>query len=751
MRRPHLVAALTVLCLGAAAAAPAQIVQVPEADVLAPSTADPVRLDQPTISLAEAVTLAIEHNPAIAQSAEALRGAAGRHRESRGLFDPRLRFLPSVTFDLQEMAPFLKAREINKRETIRIIRDDFTILTQALRGVIDSTSTVPPRCPSGLQLQNGQLDFTGANLDLSGRDEVEVALLGANTTLQSALVEIGQGLTFDISDICRTEPRQLLSPELMIGALRRIDQSGGLGLEGILTSVAQIPRETRILQEDITRTVAQRARLALDRLGPLADDELKRNITLDVNLSKVFRNGLTLDGGYQMQSQEHNFVDKPLDPTFGGFETPPQFFSNATASVTIPIGRGRGRAATASSEQAAGLIASGERAQFRHDIAEEVFRTVLSYLDLVAAQETVRRFEESSARQQQIFDLSSARVNAGELAQADLARVQASAAGVEGALALAQADLVSARIALAEQIGVRVDDLDDAPLAAQDFVDAITTVEDVDRLIAMALASRHDVRAASARREAAVALAAGARANARPRLDLTLTGGVFNLYDSPFFKFLPDEGGAIICSPAAPLEKADCNFPAGVGVALPTSPVTGTPVPPLSAVRYYSPVGYGRALTGRHTPFVTVALDIELPFGNRTARGRVAQAEATLTTSAIQSENLRRVIGENVVELAGTVRRAASSLAQWEAAVAEGTETLEGRVRMFQVGDTTLIDALITEEGLTGDHLQLVRQRQAYLSALARMKLELGELVVVDDSGPTAGLVRFDAGTFAAQ
>ncbi|MCC7044015.1 MAG: TolC family protein [Acidobacteria bacterium] len=732
---PVCCAALAVLCLGTAAPASAQVVQVTAAEALATTAAEPARLTQPTISLADAVTLSIRHNPAIAESAEALRGATGRHQQTRGLFDPTVRFLPSVSFDLKEMAPFLKAREINKRETIRIIASNFTLLSQALRQMIDASSPVVPRCPSGLQLPNGQLDLTGADLDLAGRDETELALLGVDTALQSVVVELGEGLDIDISSICRSEPREVISPEYLMGAFRRIDQAGGLGLQGILTSVSQIPLETRILQEDITRTVAQRALLALDRLGPLAEDELKRNITLDVNLSKMFRSGLQVTGDFQMQSQEHNFVDKPLDPTFGGLETPPQFFSSASGTLTVPLGRGRGTAATAASETAASRIAEGEREQFRHDVAEEVFRTVLSYLDLVAAQETVTRLEESGSRQQQILSLSQARVNAGELAQADLARVRASVAAIAGSLAQARTALVSARVALAEQMGVRVDDLQGAPLAAQRFASTITTADDVNRLIAQALSSRRDLRAAAARRDAAAALAAGARANARPRLDLTLTGGLYNLYDSPFFKFLPDEREPII----------------SVTSGLPTQPVTGTPVAPLDPARYFSPVGYGRALKGRHTPFATVAVTFELPFGNRTARGRAAQAEASLNSSAIQSENLRRVIGENIVELTETLRRAADSLAEWEAAVARGAETLDGRIRMFQVGDATLIDALLTEDGLTGDHLQLVRQRQAYLSALARLKLELGELVVVDGADASAETMRFDAGAFTAQ
>ena len=721
-------AACAAACLGFAIPAAAQVVRVPEAETLAAAQEAPARSTQATIGLSDAVALALRHNPAIKEQAESLRAATGRLQQARGPFDPTLRVLPSATFDLKEMAPFLKAREISKRETIRIIADNFTILTQALREMIDVTSTTPPRCPSGLQLSNGQIDLTRDNLDLSGRDATERALLGVDTALQSVVVELADGLSINLADICRSEPRELISPELLVGTFRRIDQSGGLGLEGILQSVAQIPRETRILQEEITRTVAQRARLALDRLGPVAEDELTRNITIDVSLSKLFRGGFQVSGDYQLQSQEQNFVGKPLDPTFGGFDTPPQFYSSAAGTLTVPLGRGRGSVATAASERAARRIVEGEREQFRYDVSEEVFRTVLAYLNLVAAQQTVEQLEASAGRQQRILELSEARVKAGDLAQADLARVRASAAGTDGSLAQARAALVSARIALAEQIGLRVESLGDAPLAADAFAAVQAADTDADALIARALSARHDLRAASSRRDAAAALAAGARANARPRLDLTLTGGIFNLEDSPFFKFLPDERLPIISATSG----------------IPTTPVTGTPVPPLDPVRYYSPVGYGRAIANRHTPFATVAITFELPFGNHTARGRAAQAEATHTSSAIQSEDLRRSIGENVVELTQSLRRAATSLTEWDAAVARGGETLDGRLRMFQTGDTTLIDVLLTEDSLTGDYLQQIRQRQAYLSALARLRLEVGDLVTVDGAGAPTGTLQFD-------
>ena len=735
-RQPlHILGAAT-LAAGLATANPAlaQVVSVDESDVLAPAE-EPARLADPALTLSEAVDLAIAHNPAIDQQAAVVRAALGRQQETRGLFDPILRISPSASFDYKEMAPSLVSREINKRETIRIIANNFTALTLGLREMIEAEAGragAPPRCPEGI-LSNGQLDLTGANLDLSGRDPLERELLGVETNLQSVVVELGDGIDLSaLSSICRSEPREILAPEFMIDAFRRIDQSGGLGLEGILQSVAQIPRETRILQEQIARTVALRAKLALDRLGPLAKDELKRNITIDTSLSKLFRNGLLVTGDFQVQSQEHNFVDKPLDPTFGGLETPPQFFSQASGSVTVPLGRGRGGAATAANARAAERMVEAEREQFRHLVAEEVFRTVLAYLNVVAAEQTVAQLEESLTRQQQILTLSEGQVTAGELAQADLARVRASSFAIESSLAQARSALLTARLGLADQIGLEVTSLDDAPVAAEGFATVAPTTGEVEAFIDQALASRHDIRAATARREAADALTAGARAAARPRLDLTFTAGIFNLEDSPFFKYLTDEADPII----------------SVTSGLPTGPVTGSRVPPEDPVRYFNPIGFGRAVGNRHTPFATVTLALELPFGNNAAKGRLAQAESASSSAAIQSQELRRVVGDSIVDLVHSLERSAAALAERESAVARNAETLDGQLQMFQIGDSTLIDVLLTEDGFTGDNLELIRLRQAYLGARARLQYELGRLVTVDTAGAGTPAVQFDPATF---
>jgi outer membrane protein TolC len=162
-------------------------------------------------------------------------------------------------------------------------------------------------------------------------------------------------------------------------------------------------------------------------------------------------------------------------------------------------------------------------------------------------------------------------------------------------------------------------------------------------------------------------------------------------------------------------------------------------------VRYYSPRGAYRALTGRHEPFFEVGVTLELPFGNRAARGRAAQAEASLRSSSVVAGDLARTTDANVVGVAESLQRASESVASWTAAITSGNQTLAGALARFQSGDFSLIDTLLTEESLTNDQLLLVRQRQVQLSVLARLRFEAGTLVSFDGLRTPDERVRFQS------
>jgi outer membrane protein TolC len=726
-------AAALILLHAGPARAQTQGVEIAGAEVFQPKPYGPAPLPQSAITLGEAVLLALRHDPGIRTAAERARAAQGRFAEARGVFDPVLRLQPQATYDLTQITPGLFKGERERREVLLVVRNVFEGLTDGFRDAITGSEPFRiPLCPASLGLSNGRLlDLSGSltlNFDvLSDIDRELLGRSGLGNTNTQLTIDFDDLNMIDLSEICAEYPRKLFDPNQFVGVYRRmirvIDQSGDRGLEGILKSVEQIPRESYILQEQIYRAVSDRADLGLARLGPIASEELKRNAKLDVTFTKPFRGGLIATANYQLQAQEHNFVDKPLDPSFGGLGTPPQFFSSVFGTLTMPLFRGRG-ASTAAPERAARALADSEEHQLRHVASETAFRAVLSYLDVIAAQERVRILEGSAARQQQLLDLSQQRVTAGDLAQAEVARVQARVARVNGSLELARANLVSARVALADTLGVSVESVDAAPMATEAFSAGSATIPAIEQLFSQALAMRRDLRAAALRREASIELLAAARADARPLFDVEITAGMSNLFDSPFFRYFADERGAIVSRQTG----------------VPVSATTGSAVTPARAYRYFDPRGYRRAFTGRYEPFATVRLTFELPFGNNDARGRVAQAQADLERASTQYGEIPRLMHERIADVTGAVARAAAGVEQAQVAAARNQETLESALRLFRTGDQTLIDAITTEESLVGDELLLLTQRQAYLSALARLKFELGELVLVDGSGTTERL-----------
>jgi outer membrane protein TolC len=732
-------AGLASLVLFAAHPAIAQVVEVPTSEVIQSRAFEPARLAQQSVGLLEAVTSTIRQSPSIRRAAERLVSASGRHQQSRGIFDATLRSAPSVNFSLQQMTPFLRSREIGKRETIQNVADEYTALTAILRQIIRATPTDPVRCPSNLSL-NPQ------DILLDRVDPTEKTLLGIDRNLFAPSIEFegllttgaltGDGVTtvLDLGDICQTPVDPFFSPEAFNGAMRQIDQSAGLGLSGVLTSVAQIPREIRILQEQITQTVALRAKLTLDKLGPVPADDLKINFAGDISFAKLLRNGLAFDVGFEVQSQEHNFVDKPLDPSYGGLGLPDQFFSELSASLNIPLARGRGRVSTAAPERASERIVVAEREQLRHIVSEEVFRTILAYVNLVTARETLRLLEQSTARNTQIQQLTQQRVTGGDLPGMEVGRVQARAARVAASAVEARVAVQEARVSLAESMGVSLITLDEAPLSVDSLTTVLTGTLDTQALLDSAHRGRYDVQAAEERREASAILAAGARADERPMLDLTLTGGISNFYDSPFFRYLADGPDAIQATRTVPITS-----------------LVGAPGPVESPVRYYDPRGFYRSVTGRYEPFMGVKLTWQLPFGNNSAKGRSSQAAATLRDSSIQLTDLQRVIDERVLSSIEAVRRSEEAVRQSQLAVQAGQQVYTSALQSVQNGDLTIVDALLTEEGVTTDELALARQRQAYLSALARLKFETASLVTFEDPNTAVERIRFQPTDFVGR
>src|SRR5262249_43816150 len=150
-----------------------------------------------------------------------------------------------------------------------------------------------------------------------------------------------------------------------------------------------------------------------------------------------------------------------------------------------------------------------------------------------AAQETLKEMQNSVARQNQIVQLTDQGIAGGDLPAIEANRARARAARVSQAASAARGDLLAARASLAEALGVDAASMIDLPTASRSFATAFAESGSQETLTAQALAARRDVRARQSELAAAETLVAGARIDARPRLDFQFTGGVSDLSESP--------------------------------------------------------------------------------------------------------------------------------------------------------------------------------------------------------------------------
>jgi outer membrane protein TolC len=681
----------------------------------------------PAVSLDEAVRTTLDRSPKLALQTQTIETLAGQLRETSGTFDTVFRASPTAGFQQQALSPGLQQSAKGLRDTLKNIQDNYTQLTGVLQIIIRNQQIVPPRCPaSGTTFTFGSRQFSNAFLqnpiNVDRIDTSERTLLGTNTFLNgTALGDLLGGIS--ASAIC-TDPNIIqLAPQNFfdffrrVGATGAIDQSGGQGLQAFLRGVNQIEPENRLLQLQITSAVAARARLALQRLGPVPIDDITFTSGLDVSAFKPFRNGWSFTADANIQSQERNYRDKPIDPAFGGLGQPPQFFTQIQFTLNAPLGRGFGTTQIAAPERSARLVLASERENLRHNATEEAFRTTLAYLNVIAARDTLAAYQDSLTRQNRIIQLTDQAVQIGDIARVETDRARARASTVQSAINAARASLTQNRISLAEAMGLDPDRLDATPLPAESYASATAAVPDANTLIAQALALRRDVRARARRLEATEILAAGARAGMKRRYDFNVNAGISNLYDTPVYRFLPDEQGTII------------------------PPST----PPRAAIRFYSPSGYYNAIIGRYEPFVVAQFQFQFPFKNSSARGRFQQAEANMTSTRVDAVDLTRSIRDNVVDLTDQIRQSAAAIERWQAAVRADDQALQGVLQRFEIREVKLIDTLLTEEAATQDRLQLISQWQKYFSALARLKFETGELLTFGSEGPSISDFKFDS------
>ena len=646
----------------------------------------PVKLEAPELSLTEAVQLTVFHNPRIQLAKQDLARSLGQLQQAKGAFDHDLALAAGFSWFNQELLDSEVDQIQELHDTLAITAETFSELHQQFLSALENDEQ-EPLCPAGVSFDNDDIVIGGESL----ATDVIIRFRG-----------IDIDLICDSSDV-RFSRRVL---EAVAGSNLPIAEF----LEEQRSDLVERRRAQFRFRSELAEEISTKAALALVRLGPLPMDVTSKEISIDLRWVKFFRSGLSLRGNISLKSQQDNFDDKPLDPTFGGLPIQNRFPNIVSLGLRLPLGKGRGESSSAS-ERASQAGVEARRDQLRHLISAEVFRTTLSYLNLIASLDAVLLLEESAERHRNLVEITEGLIEADEVPASAINRVQAQTAAVLESVASSRLALLDGRFGLADTIGLSVEKLAEAPLPSEGFTMAVSSEPNADALIDLALEERRDTRALSQARDAQQFLANAARADLKRRIDFVATGGLSTFYESPFWRFLPDE-----------LED----------------------LPPLPPLRFYNHRGFYRSLRRAYKPFFRVQLTFDLPFKNNVAKGRLLREQSLLTTSEINLTDLKRIVRNNVIEVRGTLDRAVAALQRRRETVAHYDDTLETARARYQSGDITVVDILITEEDLLREQLELVRDLQIYLSILSRLRFEAGTMITYQQENTSLEFVSFD-------
>jgi outer membrane protein TolC len=595
-----------------------------------PAAAPPVLQFAPGgIPLEEAVRLTLQSVPAIRLAEADVALKKGIWQEQSGLFDTTFSGNVAFSHQINELSDSAKAAEQKKRDDLQSVINAGPGNVSLAQQVVNLVTGV----------QNGSV--------------TPQQLSATSPTLAASLIELDAVIA--------------ASPAAQAAALRDTRKQ-------LLDNALQTANQTLTEQQ----TLLDQSRQGLHDIGPTPTDRTATDLTMNLQLSRLFRNGISVspyvDGAYDVT----NYRGKPQAVRFGGLGLTDLYTFHAGVSGVLPLARGRGRDAVAGPERSAELTHDASRMLLEHQRPQSVLNTVLAYWTLRAAQDTADIEARSLEFQQQLVAVARARVTAGDLAGFELARAQAAEARAQGDLADAQRGVKDARVTLATAMGVGATDDDTTlPRASDDFPPlppTVTSTPPVD----LALRQRQDLNAAVKLTEAEQALTASARANTRPQIDLDL---------GTFFTALNGSSAAHALS------------------------------------RWVGPSG-------------SFGLQVTKPIGNNVLSGQLAEREAALLAQRINRTDLARQIQLNVIQATSTIQESIRRVQQTQAAVGFYQSTIDAEVARLRTGDATLIDTITTQQQQVAALLGLVSARLDLAQRIIQLRFESATLVTAGTVRP---------------
>jgi outer membrane protein TolC len=443
-----------------------------------------------------------------------------------------------------------------------------------------------------------------------------------------------------------------------------------------LAQIEKIRKESTDLGAQVQESILTGLKSQLKQLNKQIEDfppitvRKTETTTYELDLLKEFRNGIQFGPFVNYQRTNDNFTRR------SGIGDLNQ--SQVGLQIIVPLGKGAGAAASAQ-ERSAAVNLEANRLNLHHTISQAVLQTIQGYWALVAAQERLRLLFRSELISGALVDLSRELIKADEMAPSELAQIQAQLAIRTAQRVSAEQDLVSAAQNLAVLMGLDVNEMPMAPLAAEPFPEALPreVLKNAPRhaLASVALENRTDRLAAMKLQLSGKILVDAARINLRPSVGLQVrTSYAANIQDSQY-------------------------------------------------------EDYWRAYDREVGPSVSAALSFAWPFENNLARGQYEASSSSYNQSLIQTDQLSRSIVSSVVVDLSAVQLGREQIDKAVESSNDFEKALETEREKLKLGSSTLINTIETEQNLTNALLQVISAKQQYASAIAQLRFDTGTLM----------------------
>lgn len=386
-------------------------------------------------------------------------------------------------------------------------------------------------------------------------------------------------------------------------------------------------------------------------------------------IGSLFRTGVSTDARLSFQREDVRTIDPD----------PPVNRSVITMGLNIPLRQGLGREATGALEQAARLEWEASQKEILL-VASEVTRDTASvYWQALFAARVVALREDARQRARDLLENIEQLVEADERPRSEIGPTRAFVSEQEVELLQARSREQTTRRNFGRSLGLKTDRLTDIPVPVTDFpspTDLTGELENLSHWLDRALEQRADLQGSQIREKSALALRRGAKSDLKTRLDLRLEASYAQVSEN-------SDGGSLL-----------------------------TP--------------FRSRQTG---PGAFAILEMDWPFENREARGRLRQSQARYRQNTWQSEDLRREINTSVASLFHTLQSNIHEIAQARETVELYKESLRNELERFQMGMATIFDVVQTQDRLTSAELFFLDRQRDYAENLARLRFSLGDLV----------------------